>query len=154
MSRPHIFPGVDEALNEIAVLTSNEKVVRLVQKSLSSISLRISFLQSSLQLSHQLHDGSTRLAVVDLDSRGVDLAQLLFAGNQASPPVSIILITENASAAQAAGVEIGGCVHHLFTFYPTPEHLRDFILRARDKQQRLHVQRSALRTPGVQKTPA
>jgi hypothetical protein len=80
-----------------------------------------------------VREGGYRLAIVELSMLTSPVRSLCEVVERQCGPVRAIFIAHSAQEAQKAGVEIGGCVHHLFTYFPSSDYLQAFLASAREK---------------------
>ncbi|MFP4381717.1 MAG: hypothetical protein ACLFUS_14550 [Candidatus Sumerlaeia bacterium] len=133
MSQGTEFDSQDSVLESVVLGISDCELRLLVRQMVDLSGLQYEIVQSEKDLIHKLREDGHRLAIVELSMLKTPVKMLCDAMGRISSQVRIIVIADSPKAAQEAGVEVGGCVHHLFTSYPSPDYLRAFLFSARDK---------------------
>lgn len=136
MSKVHVAPYNHKALETIIIAAKSREVQQLIANALDSTSFELHAVENHSDFHQSFMKYGFRLGILELSFAAENIQHSLSDINQIYPHVGLIVIAENSTEAAASGIEISGCVHHLFLDHPSVEHLRDFILALQRNQQK------------------
>lgn len=130
--------GLDRPVHEkvLLIAVESQDLETLTTAAIEGTGFSTRSAKTVKEILARLARGESLMAVVELALLGKLAGRFLDTIKHIHPAVALILLARNPLEAYEAGVQVGGCVYHLFIEIPTPQELNAFLISARDKQHR------------------
>ena len=128
MSRIHVTQYNSRALDTFVAATKSREVRQLIADAVGSTPYTLQAAENLENFHDSFVKDGFRLGILELGLAGERARDIQSEINRIYPHAGIIVIAENLDEAMASGINISGCVQHLFLERPSVEHLRDFLI--------------------------
>lgn len=119
-----------DALATVVAASAEEDFLNLVWRAVYPTRLSLQPTTTLERLYQSVRADGRRLVALDVELAGAKTHELLGCWQTLRPAPRVLLLARDPVAAWHAGVEVGGCVYHLFTSPPGIPYLRAFLLAA------------------------